>query len=461
MIATYVGTMLFALVIINIIVYTMFTKMFMVKRQELLMSYARNLQYIAVQNGLDNIENDEIEKVTYRSGARIIIADKNRNVIKSSGVETGWEDIKTSSAVSGAYDGIDSSGQYKGDGWIKFLYVAVPVIRSGDVAGIVLQSCMVNDVYSEADDAVKNLAVVSLALILLTGFASYVMASRITSPLNEITKAIESMDKGNLRQRVAVTGKDEVARLGNAFNEMSHKVAEINEQRRALVADAAHELKSPLAGIKVLVQALMDGVSKDKNITNEFLNDIDKEIDRLSNTVTDLLALTKLEGGHEVNTEMCDLGLLCNEAANKLYFMAEQKRLDFKVDTMSIVIEADREQILRVVYNILENAMKYTMEGTLVHLWMEKGKMAMVHVSDQGPGIPEDEIPKVFERFYRLEKTKNRKTAGSGLGLAIALEIVKSHGGDIMVDSVVDKGTTFTICLPYIQETKTKRKDKI
>jgi len=461
MIATYVGTMLFALVIINIIVYTMFTKMFMVKRQELLMSYARNLQYIAVQNGLDNIENDEIEKVTYRSGARIIIADKNRNVIKSSGVETGWEDIKTSSAVSGAYDGIDSSGQYKGDGWIKFLYVAVPVIRSGDVAGIVLLSCMVNDVYSEADDAVKNLAVVSLALILLTGFASYVMASRITSPLNEITKAIESMDKGNLRQRVAVTGKDEVARLGNAFNEMSHKVAEINEQRRALVADAAHELKSPLAGIKVLVQALMDGVSKDKNITNEFLNDIDKEIDRLSNTVTDLLALTKLEGGHEVNTEMCDLGLLCNEAANKLYFMAEQKRLDFKVDTMSIVIEADREQILRVVYNILENAMKYTMEGTLVHLWMEKGKMAMVHVSDQGPGIPEDEIPKVFERFYRLEKTKNRKTAGSGLGLAIALEIVKSHGGDIMVDSVVDKGTTFTICLPYIQETKTKRKDKI
>lgn len=456
MVVSYVGTLLLSLVVINIIVHTMSAKWFLVKRQELLMSCAKNLQYIAVRDGLDNIESikNEIEKASCSSGAGVIIADNDRNVIESSGIETEWENIKTSYAVDEAYNGADSSGEYKDDGRIKFIYVAVPVIRNGDVAGIVLMSCMMDDVYSVADNISKNLALVSLAAMLLPGAAAYVMSDRITRPINEITKAIESMDEGNLRQHVTVTGRDEISRLCNVFNQMSDKVAEINDQRRTLVADAAHELKSPLAGIKVLVQALMSGVSEDKKVSYEFLNDIDKEADRLSKTVTSLLVLTKLEGEYGIKSEMFDLGLLCTEAAGKLKFMAEQKKLNLKVDIVSVFIEADREQILRVVYNILENAMKYTLEGTSVHLWMEEGEMAMVHVSDQGPGIPEDEIPNIFKRFYRLDKARNGKAGGSGLGLAIAMEIVKRHGGNIKVDSVVDEGTTFTVCLPYRHEKK-------
>lgn len=453
------GTVLLALVAINIIVYITFIKWSLAKKQELLMSYAANLQYIASHEGLDSVENlkDETEKAAYKSGAGVIIADRNRNVIESSGTKAEWEKIKNSSAVSEAINGTGSYGEYKDNGRIKLIYVAVPIIKDDYVAGIVLLSCTGDDIHSAADNAIKKPVVVSLLILLLLVLTAYFMAGRITGPLNRITGAIEEMNKGNLRQHVTVTGRDEVARLGNAFNEMSHRVAEIDEQRMRLVADASHELKSPLAGIKALVQALMGGASEDKSIAYEFLNDIDKEVDRLSDTVTNLLMLTKLEGKGRIKIERFDLGLLCTEAAGKLSFIAEQKKLDLKVDTISLFIEASREQILRAVYNILENALKYTYDETSVHLWMEKGEMAMVHVSDQGPGIPEDEIPKIFKRFYRSDGERSRKAAGSGLGLNIAMEIVKIHGGDIRVSSVVDKGTTFTICLPYRQKKESEK----
>jgi signal transduction histidine kinase len=456
MVFSYVGTLFMALIIINIIVHTMFIKWSLVKRQELLMAYARNLQYIAAEDGLDKTENlkHEIENTAYESGAGVIIADKNRSVIGSSGSKTDWEKIKNNSAVSIAFNGRDSSGEYEDDGKVKFIYAAVPVSRGDDTIGIVLLSCMIDDVYSAADDTTKNLIVVSLVIMLLLGLIIYVLADRITRSLNRITKAIESMDKGSLRQQVTVTGRDEVARLGNAFNQMNSKVMLIDEQRRTFVANASHELKSPLAGIKVLVQTLINGALEDKKVAFDFLNDIDKETDRLSNTVTNLLELTKLEGEHCIKAETFDLGLLCNEVAAKLSFKAEQKRLDLKVDTIPVVIEANREQILRAVYNILENAIKYSRQETSIHLWIEEGENVMVHISDHGQGIPEDEIPKIFERFYRLDNARNRNAGGSGLGLPIAMEIVKSHGGDIKVESVVDEGSTFTIYLPYKQETK-------
>ena len=450
MVISYVVTIFAALVIINIIVHTMFIKWSLAGRQELIMAYARNLQYMIDEKGIDKAEDfrEEIQSVAYKSGARVIITDKEGRIIESYGLKTDWEEIRDISIVDAAFNGQESSGEYEDDGEVKFVCAAVPVISNNQVFGVVMLSSTVDDVYYAANDTAKNLAVVSAVIMLLLGFSIYVMVDRITNPLHRITKAIESMDKGTLKQQVVVSGRDDIAILGDAFNKMNAKVTMIDEQRRTLVADASHELKSPLAGMKVLVQTLINGALEDKMVAFEFLNDIDKEIDRLTKTVANLLELTKLEGEYGVKAERFDLGLLCSEVASKLEFKVEQKRLDFKLDTLSVLIEANREQILRAVYNILENAMKYSPEESSLHMWIEKGDMLRICVRDQGPGIAEEEIPKVFERFYRLDKARNKKTGGSGLGLPIAMEIVRSHGGEIKVESVVNEGSTFIICLP-------------
>lgn len=452
-IASYVLTIVVALVIINVVVNTMFAQWSLARSQELIMAYAKNLQYIATQHGLDMDDSfkEAVSNCSHRSGARVIVADENGNVILSSGSEASWKQIKSSSIVKAAYEGKDASGEYIDDGGIRFIYVAVPVVIDSNVTGVIMLACMVDAAYSAVEDAAKNLAVVSIVIMLLLGLITYVMVDRITSPLHRITKAIESMDKGTLKQQVIVTGRDEIAKLGKAFNQMNSKVTMIDEQRRALVANASHELKSPMAGMKVLVQALINGGLEDRKVAYDFLNDIDREIDRLTETVGDLLELTKLEGEYGVKSEKFDLGLLCTEVANKLSFKAEEKKLCLEMDAIPIRIEANRDQILRVVYNILENAMKYSPEESHIHLWLEKGAMATVCISDQGSGIAQEEIPKIFERFYRLERARNRKTGGSGLGLPIALEIVRRHGGDIKVESQVGQGSTFSIYLPYRQ----------
>jgi signal transduction histidine kinase len=230
---------------------------------------------------------------------------------------------------------------------------------------------------------------------------------------------------------------------------MNRKIIAVDEQRRQFVADASHELKSPLASIKVLVQSLLAGGIDNRDISVEFLQDVDQEVDRLSDIVGSLLELTKLEGSYGMKFERFNIAILCKEVISKLNFIAKTKNIKIESELRDFVIEGNRENIFRAVYNIVENAIKYSPKGGKVFLEINGDDFVRINVRDHGIGIPEDEIDKIFERFYRVDKTRARKTGGSGLGLSIVMEIIKQHKGNIEVKSKVGEGSLFIISLPY------------
>lgn len=281
---------------------------------------------------------------------------------------------------------------------------------------------------------------------------SYIKTSSVTQPLEEVINAIEDISKGNTNKLIDVKGNDEIARLCHSFNKMNNKLKKMDEERRQFVADASHELKSPLASIKVLVQSLLSGAIDNKKIAIEFLQDIDSEIDRLTGIVNNLLELTKLENDKNIEISSFDIYDLCKDVVKKLYPLAKIKNIEIRLDLKNVFIEGNKDNLFRAMYNILENAIKYSKENSSIDFFLEednKNNLIKINIKDYGIGIPKEDLEHIFKRFYRVDKTRDRKTGGSGLGLSIAYDIIKLHKGDIKVYSKVGEGCHFVIILPY------------
>lgn len=218
------------------------------------------------------------------------------------------------------------------------------------------------------------------------------------------------------------------------------------------VANVSHELKTPLTSIKGFVETLLDGALDDRETAKHFLEIINDEADRLNRLINDLLSLSRIEAKQkELNRVSLDIEKLINETVNILSPQAKEKNLDIKLNIKHPlqVIEADEDMIGQVLINLIDNALKYTHEGGRVSISAETQKeWIRVAVADTGIGIPIDSIPRLFERFYRVDKARSREMGGTGLGLAIVKHILELHNGKIEVDSIVGKGSTFTFYLP-------------
>lgn len=330
-----------------------------------------------------------------------------------------------------------------------FLYVAEPVTVNTSIVGVIFISNSLGDLYSTLGEIKRQLIIISIVTLLAFILASYAISGKITRPMEKVIGAIEAMAEGKLEQRVETSGNDELSRLCYAFNNMNEKINDMDKERRQFVADASHELKSPLASIKVLVQSLEAGGVENKEIAYDFLNDIDNEVDRLTNIVGRLLELTRLEAGYGMKVDRFDIGKMVNEVITKIMPIANARNIVVNCSTKGEFIDGNKDNIFRAIYNIVENAVKYSDDGGTVDVWMENGSEVKIFVKDRGPGIPEEDLYKIFDRFYRVDKARNRKTGGSGLGLSIVKEIIKRHNGRIEVQSKVGEGSLFMIAIPY------------
>lgn len=294
----------------------------------------------------------------------------------------------------------------------------------------------------------KQVIIISiLALVVVFIYSVYISGS-IVNPLNKFVEALESIKVGNFNKKIDVKGYAEIQKLCCAFNSLNERISELDNKRRQFVADASHELKSPLAGMKVLVESLMSGGINDKNVSEEFLSSLNSEIDRLSNVVNGLLELAKIENSEDLKTMRLDLKLLLEDVIKSLKPIAKTKNIEVNFKGDSIIYDVNRDNIFRAFYNIIENAIKYSQENSKIDVTLQKDDFVKIIIRDYGIGIPEEDIPYIFDRFYRVDKTRARQTGGSGLGLSIAKHIIKLHKGDIEVISKVGEGTAFIIKLP-------------
>jgi len=333
-----------------------------------------------------------------------------------------------------------------------YSYCSARLVSGDEVIGVLLLISPVTDMMTGLFTLRHQMIIIFLLVALAALVLGTVFASVLTKPVTDMTRVIQRMGKDNsLGLRVRVRGSGEIRHLAAAFNSMSEKLEALEDTRNQFVSNASHELKTPLAAMKVLVESLIYQPDMDKALRTEFLQDINKEIDRLSAIVSDLLTLTRMDSHSlQLHMEKLELRQLVEENAHRLSSMARKRSQTLNVDVSDpCATTADRGKLNQVIYNLMENAIKYTQEGGTIDVLLENtGSTARLTVRDNGPGIPADAQPHLFERFYRVDKARSRDTGGTGLGLSIVKQLVVLHGGTVRVESEEGKGSTFITELP-------------
>lgn len=353
-----------------------------------------------------------------------------------------------------AFEGNQAHALSQTDSDVHMMSVAVPVKNGGKVVGAVYLIESVSDIDKTIGYIKMNLFLFSALISILVGMLSLGMSYIVTSPVDEVISVAKEISKGNFDKRITVKGHNELAQMAQTLNFMSSELENLEEKRKKFVSDVSHELKTPLATIKLICDSVVSAPDPDPAMTKEFLGDLSEEVDRLTRIVERLLALTKLDSNqNDLNPTPVDFVVMLNAISRKLTPNAEAKHIVLYTDFTGEAFEPillDYDKIWEAVYNITDNAIKYSPAGGFVKMSLTKDDHnIIVRIEDNGPGIPENEKEHIFERFYRLDDSRARDTGGTGLGLAIAKEAVTLHGGMIEVSSEGQVGSIFSIYLPY------------
>jgi signal transduction histidine kinase len=278
---------------------------------------------------------------------------------------------------------------------------------------------------------------------------SMFVSRRTLSPLRSLQYAAERLGAGDLAQRVSVTRNDEVGEMAHTFNAMAEGLEQAEAQRRVLMADVAHELRTPLANIQGYVEAIRDGVVDADESTIDTLH---QQVLHLAHLIEDLRLLALAEAGAlPLDPQPASLVDVAQSSTDAFRPRAEAKQitLSFAAPNSMPTSAVDKERIGQVMGNLLENAIRHTPEHGTVAVTVEAaGPNAQVSITDTGPGIPQEELVRIFDRFHRLDPSRARATGGAGLGLTIAKQLVEAHGGTISVSSIAGEGSTFSFTLP-------------
>ena len=287
--------------------------------------------------------------------------------------------------------------------------------------------------------------ILELAVILF----SLTFSKTFSRRLRQIMASMRIIQQGDYTHKLKLGGHDELTFLGNEFNNLTEKLQTSEQKRARFVSDASHELKTPLASIKLLSDSILQN-DMDMETVREFVGDIGNEAERLNRTTAKLLSLTKLDSRFSDDCEIINIAPTVQRVIRMLSGIATEDDItieaDLEADSPILILEDDLYQI---VFNLVENGIKYNTPGgkLSIKLFREEDN-AVLSVTDTGVGIPDDAMDHIFERFYRVDKARSRATGGSGLGLAIVRAIVQRNRGRISVQTEVGKGTTFAVSFP-------------
>ena len=309
---------------------------------------------------------------------------------------------------------------------------------------VVYHNQIVGAVYAYEYDTVQaellrsfqtNIMRISLLVALFVLFLSALLSRMFTRRISDLLQAIRQVREGAYSHRAKVTGSDEIAQLAAEFNSLTDRLQRTESARRQFVSDASHELKTPLAGIRLLTDSILQTDDMNAETTREFVADIGEEAQRLTRITEDLLRLTRL---------VRMLAVVAREQETTLSYEADE----------SAVVLATEDDLHQILYNLMENGIKYSGHMGFVHtaLTVEGGDV-VIRVEDNGVGISDEDMPHIFERFYRVDKARSREVGGTGLGLSIVSDTVRRRGGTVSVaHRPAGQGTLFTVRLPQVTE---------
>ena len=290
-----------------------------------------------------------------------------------------------------------------------------------------------------------SLGIGALALVLALVFV-FLLVNRIRA----IVRSMHVVAEGDYSYRHVNRGRDEITELGEEFNQLTERLQTTEQQRRRFVSDASHELKTPLASIRLLADSIVQNENVDPATMREFVTDIGTEAKRLQRTTDKLLTLSRLDDGVEEELADVDVKDVVLNTLVPLRPLAQEKNVTLETELEEgCVIRATEDDLFHIVFNLVENAVKYNVPGGAVHIALKGDeKQVILAVSDTGIGIPEEDRANIFSRFYRVDKARSREAGGSGLGLSIVHDTVLALGGSIEVGQNTPQGSIFTVAFP-------------
>ena len=459
--ATYVVVILIAITLLSVYILGILTDSFYNTEKVKLFAKANIVSGLVTD--IENISDEtqeNIEKTLYGSNMRCIVTGKDLRAVFDSNVDS---DLEGKIIIREAINKCMSKGEEtyvksRGVNETNMLSVAVPLMKGTKTAGAVYLAESIANADAEIADIRRNLIVFAVITIILIAMLSLALAFMTTEPIDNFISVSKEISKGNFNVKAKEKGTSELVEMAKALNYMSQELGDFEQNRKKFVSDVSHELKTPLATIKLICDSIVTTDNPDPEMLREFLSDLSDEVDRLTRLVERLLTLTKMDANQKkMEASPVDFLVMLRAIARKLAPNAHAKNIMLTADFDDITLEPvmlDYDKIWEAVYNVTDNAIKYTPEGGIVRMGLGiKNQMLVVTVEDNGPGIPDGEKEHVFDRFYRLDDSRARDTGGTGLGLAIAKEAVMLHGGEISVRDARGGGSIFTITIPYARET--------
>ena len=393
--------------------------------------------------------NTKLEMLADLYNGRVLLADRDFKIVGDTFHTEEGKTLLSSLAVK-CFKGEKASNF---DLKSKVLEVAVPV-QSPDVQqiqGVMLMTIStieIGDMMAELEQ--KGMMLLGI-IVVLSIFLSWLLSTILVKPLARVTKAIEDLTDGMQDDAISVPDYTETELITDAFNKMVNRMKILDESRQEFVSNVSHELKTPLTSMKVLADSLVGQQGVPEELYQEFMGDITAEIDRENKIITDLLSLVKMDKkAADLNITHMDINQLLEDILKRLRPIADKRNIDLILDCFRPV-EADVDEVkfTLAISNLVENGIKYNVDDGWVRVSLGADhKYFYVTVADSGMGIPEDSIERIFERFYRVDKSHSKEIGGTGLGLAITRSAIAMHHGAIKVFSKEGEGTTFSVRIP-------------
>ena len=432
---------------------------FIEERKKELLSQANVISGQLTSSGfLFNEENrgdmeEIILETSQNEGYRVLVLDSACVVV----YDTGYEDIGKTyllpEVVQAMGDKDTAKEQENGA-----VYAAASVMGlSNQRSGVVLIVDGMQDVQDIVGDIGREAYLLRACIVVLLFIIMVVVSKVFTEPVKNLIGIIKEMSEGHFERRAKVEQRmhTELVDLALACNQMADQLEKVESTRQQFVSNVSHELKTPLSSVKVLSESilLMEDVPKEMYV--EFLHDINSEVDRMTAIINDLLTLVKLDQKEiPLNFKEIDLNQLLAGINKRLQPLADAKGVSLEADYLKeITADADEMKLSLAISNLVDNAIKYTPEGGTVKVTLDADHQnVFITVADTGIGIPEQEVNRIFERFYRVDKTRDRETGGTGLGLSITHATIMMHKGSIKVNSKEEEGTTILVRIPLKQQ---------
>ena len=393
--------------------------------------------------------DSELSMISSIFSARVLIINRNGRIVEDTyDIDEGK--YAFSEEVIQCFEGVNTSYYDKGNTYIE---QTIPLTNkeSEQIDGVMLISASTVEIQDTMEILAHRGNLLMLIISILVIFLSFIISKILVKPFSRVSKAIEELTDGYLDEEISVTDYTETEMITNVFNKLLKRMKILDDSRQEFVANVSHELKTPMTSIKVLADSLAGQDNVPAELYKEFMQDITVEIDRENKIITDLLALVKMDKkASDLNIQKVSINELLENILKRLKPIADKKRVELVLESFRpVVAEIDEVKLSLAFSNLVENGIKYNVEDGWVHVTLNADhKYFYVTVSDSGIGIPKESIDKIFERFYRVDKSHSREIGGTGLGLSITRIAIVMHRGAIKVKSEEHQGTTFSVRIP-------------